>query len=503
MTRNRSLVARLFLLLAAAVLLAGPVLAQGLRLPVVIGDHMVLQRGGAVPVWGWAEPGAEVSVEFKGQTKTATAGDDGKWRVDLDAMDASAEPAEMTIVSGNQTIKVLDILVGDVWLCSGQSNMEWRIKQSANPQQEIANANWPQIRHIATPHTQSMTPQDDANAQWTVCSPQTAENYTAVGYYFARRLHQELGVPIGLLNCTWGGTRIEPWTPVSGFAKVEQTRGIYVDTVRRLPGTELFRQLDAEDPNQALGPLPPYNRHQQPTMLYNAMMAPLVPYAIKGSIWYQGEANRADGMEYFYKTRALVEGWREVWENPELPYYFVQIAPFRYGNDDPNRLPELWEAQSRVEREINHTGMVVISDIGNINDIHPKNKQDVGLRLANLALHQAYGRSELVFSGPRFDSIDARGDEGVIVVTFTQTAAGLKSRDGQSLTHFEVAGADGTWHPADAAIMSANPIKVIVSSDAVAEPVAVRLGWHKTAEPNLMNSAGLPASPFRAGELPD
>lgn len=495
---TRSVAQCVFLTLLTVLMTVSPALGAGLKLPAIIGDHMVLQRAASVPVWGWAEPGAEVAVSFKGQTHTAKADADGKWRVNLDPMRASTEPAEMTVKSGDQTLTVADILIGDVWLCSGQSNMEWPVRASANPEQEIANADWPQIRRIATAHTQSMTPLDDAQTSWSVCSPQTVAGYTAVGYYFGRHLHKELGVPIGLLDCNWGGTRIEPWTPVTGFAKVEQTMNIYEDTVRRLPGTDLFKELDAKNPGEKLEPLPPYDKHQQPTMLYNAMIAPFVPYAIKGSIWYQGESNRADGMAYFYKTKALVEGWREVFENSDLPYYFVQIAPFKYGNDDPLQLPELWAAQNRVEREIDQTGMVVISDIGNIDDIHPKNKQDVGLRLANLALHQTYGKSELVYSGPRFDSMDVK--DGVAWVIFNHSADGLASRDGEPLTHFEIAGADGVWHQAKAEVYKANPIKVSVSSPNVAEPVAVRFGWHKTATPNLMNSAGLPASPFRYDE---
>ena len=501
MTRTRSLVPRVFLFLLAAVLLTCPALAQGLKLPAVISDHMVLQRADAVPVWGWAEPGAEVTVQFKGQTKTAKAGADGRWRVDLDPMRASTEPAEMTIKSGDQTLTVADILIGDVWLCSGQSNMEWSIQQSANPDEEIANANWPLIRHIKTPRAQSMTPLEDAECAWTVCSPQTAAGYTAVGYYFARHMHQELGVPIGLLNCSWGGTRIEPWTPVTGFAKVDETRAIYEQVVRRLPGTDLFKELDAQNPGEALQPLPPYEKHQDPTMLYNAMMVPFVPYAITGSIWYQGESNRADGMQYFYKKKAMIEGWREVWEKPNLPFYFVQIAPYQYGQDDPHQLPLLWEAQARVETDIEHTGMVVISDIGDISNIHPKNKQDVGLRLANLALHQQFGKEDLVANGPRLESLEQAG--GKLVVSFSSVGEGLASRDNQPLTTFELAGADGQWHAAAAELYADHPNQVVVSSPDVAKPVAVRFAWHKVATPNLMNSAGLPAAPFRAGQLPE
>lgn len=496
--------------------------AQTLRLPVVIGDHMVLQRDMPVTIWGWASPGQAVEVSFKNQTVTTRADDAGAWRLPLIPMQADAEPATMTITSGDETLTVKDVLVGEVWLCSGQSNMEWRVKGVDHAADEIASARWPQIRHIETPHVPALLPQDDADAEWVVCSPDTVGEFTAVGYFFGRKLHQELNVPIGLLNCTWGGTRIEPWTPIEGFAKVPELKDIYEAAEAKRPDSETYHAnavsylkdlrawLDASEENlKADKPLTepaafpdalnPAVDRTTPTALYNGQMAPFVPFTIRGSIWYQGEANRRDGMMYFHKTRALLLGWRELWDRPDLPYYFVQIAPFQYSNDNPYELPALWEAQARVEKEIEHTGMVVVSDIGNLQDIHPTNKQDVGLRLANMALNRTYGHNNILDSGPRYESMTVEGNK--LLVTFENAGESLAVRGGGALNCFELAGESQPWTPAKAEIVTPNT--VAVTADGIDKPVAVRFGWHKLAEPNLTNSVGLPASPFRAGEPPN
>lgn len=501
--------------------LALPALAQDLRLPSIISDHMVLQRHQPVAVWGWAEPGSEVAVSFKGQTHTATADDAGRWRVDLESMNADADPAQMTITSGDQTLTLNDILVGEVWLCSGQSNMEWSVQRSDNAEQEIAAANWPQIRHIKAPHRPSMTPMDDIDAQWQVCSPDTAAAFTAVGYYFGRQLHRELNVPIGLINCSWGGTLIEPWIPLSGFAAVPELKDQYGEIAAKQPDSpaykalasaymeELNRWLDASkkqvteqeplaEPPAFPDQLKPYTSHQSPTVLFNGMLQPFIPYTLRGSIWYQGESNRARGMQYLDYTRAQLLGWRAYWERPDLPYYYVQIAPYQYGDDHPHELPRFWEAQAQIEKQIPHTGMVVIHDIGNLNDIHPGNKQGVGKRLANMALKRTYGRSEIIDSGPRFESMRVEGDK--LLLNFSHAADGLASRDGEALNWFEIAGEAEPWTEATAEIVA--PDTIAVSAEGISTPVAVRFAWHKLAEPNLVNSADLPAAPFRAGEPP-
>ncbi len=453
--------------------------AEALRLPAVLSDHMVLQREARVPVWGWAEPGATVVVRFKGQAHRARAGEDGRWRVDLDPMEADAAPATLTVSSGERALAVDDVLVGEVWLCGGQSNMAWPMSRADDAEREIARADWPQIRHLRAPKNPRPHPQDDLDAQWTVCSPTTAPRYTAVGYYFARRLHEELGVPIGLLNCSWGGTRIEPWIPIEGYAATPELEATY-------------RTLTDH-------PLPDEPGRQDPTALYNGMIAPIVPFAIRGAIWYQGEASRRDGMAYVDKTRALVAGWRAAWNMPQMPYYFVQISPYQYRYDDPELLPRFWEAQAAITDAISHTGMVVISDVGDIDDLHPTNKRDVGIRLANLALKHDYGRDGLVAHSPRLRHM--RIDGQTVRLTFDRVGDGLRARDGRPLDWFELAGAHHPWTPATARIVAADAVELIARG--VPDPVGARLGWHKHAQPNLVNSAGLPAEPFRTGREPE
>ncbi len=517
----KRLVAPSVFVLALCALLVTSVAAEPLRLPAIFSDHMVLQQGTPVAVWGWADAGDEVTVTFNGQSVSDTADAEGEWRVNLKPLQASAEPAELIVKSGDETLTVRDVLVGEVWLCSGQSNMEWRVENVNNAEQEVADANWPLIRHIDAPHRPSMLPQDDIETQWEVCSPETVGDFTAVGYFFGRKLHQELDVPIGLVNCSWGGTRIEPWTPLTGFAQVPALDALYQVIRSKQPDSVSYRTAAeqyikamrqwADQAEENLSqkqlisepqPFPqqfvPYTDRQDPTTLYRGMMDPFTPYTIRGSIWYQGEANRADGMMYLEKTRALLLGWRQVWEKPDLPYYFVQIAPYRYGNENPQVLARLWEAQEAIEKEIDNTGMVVVNDIANLEDIHPRNKQDVGARLANMALKRDYGRKEIVDSGPRYKSMRVEGNK--LLVTFDNAADGLKSRDGEALNWFELAGEAQPWTEAKAEVVSKDT--VAVSAEGIDKPVAVRFAWDKLAVPNLVNSVGLPTSPFRAGEPP-
>lgn len=444
------------------------------KLPAVIGDNMVLQRNAEVPVWGWDTAGTEVTVSLGKAKVSAKADESGKWMVKLPAMKAGG-PHEMT-VAGSNTVTVKNILFGEVWLCSGQSNMEWTVGRSNNPKEEIAAAKHPNIRHIKIPHRPSDKAESDVPSKgWEVCSPETVANFTAVGYFFGRHLQQELDVPIGLLGSNWGGTRIEPWTPPEGFKQVPALK-------------EIADNLDKFPTKNAKGAI----NHQSPLALYNGMISPLLPYEIRGAIWYQGESNLRDGLLYEQKMYALIKGWRTIWNNPELPFYFVQIAPYHYGNADPGLLAELWEAQANV-LSLPHTGMAVVTDIGNLKDIHPRNKQDVGKRLALWALAKNYGKSDLVYSGPTYKGIKVEGNK--VRVSFDHVGAGLASRDEKPLNHFTIAGQDGKFVEATATIEDNT---VVVSSPDVAEPKAVRFGWHKLAEPNLMNKDGLPAVQFRS-----
>ncbi len=452
-------------------------------LPSIIGSHMVLQRGVECPIWGWADPGEEISVSFARQNHTATAGKDGRWSVRLSPLKASADGRAMTI-KGNNTVKLEDVVVGEVWLCSGQSNMEWTVARSNNPGEEAAKGNHPRIRHIKIPHRPSAKAESNVpSTGWQQATSQTVPNFTAVGYFFGRELMNELDVPVGLIGSNWGGTRIEPWTTPAGFKSVPALKSI-ADKLDTFPSKRKVK-------NKKTGKVTEAINHQTPLALYNGMISPLVPYAIKGALWYQGESNNGEGMLYHEKMKALINGWRKLWNNPELPFYYVQLAPYVYRGDNRQfQLPGIWQAQLAT-LSVPHTGMAVTTDIGNIKDIHPKNKQDVGKRLALWALAKNYGRKGVVYSGPLYKGHKAEGSS--IRVSFSEIGGGLKSLDGKALTHFEVAGDDKKFAKAQARI---DGDTVVVSSDAVGKPEHVRFGWHESAEPNFGNKAGLPASPF-------
>ncbi|QDT04591.1 hypothetical protein K227x_29830 [Rubripirellula lacrimiformis] len=512
---------------AATVLLLSvwtSVVSADVRVPSIFGDHMVVQQEKPVRLWGWADPAEKVMASWNQDggdqhQATGTADANGRWEIELPAMKASSQPATLTI-RGNNAITFNDLLVGEVWLCSGQSNMAWTVASSNDAAKEIAAANFPLIRQIQVARKSDMVPQDDFEGQWAVCSPSTVGAFTAAGYFMARKLHRELGVPIGLVNSSWGGTRVEPWTPPNGFQAVPVLSSIYESIMGRTPGSPSYQQrlsqhisettswLDdarkALDANSSAGPSPgfpgqllPFKSHQDPTMLYNAMIHPIVGYPIRGAIWYQGESNHGEGMLYFEKKKALIGGWRQLWEQGDFPFYYVQIAPYHYGNEDPTILAEFWEAQAAVE-QIENTGMVVINDIGNISDIHPTNKQDVGDRLAMLALKNDYGKSDLVASSPQVESLDVL--KGELKLNFSSTGGGLKTRDGKAPSHFEIIGSgSGGFQPAIAAV---DGDSVTLRCSDVSNPVAYRFAWDKLAEPNLMGATGLPVSACRGGEVP-
>ena len=454
----------------------------------IIGSHMVLQRDSACPIWGWAEQGEEVTVEFAGQKKSAKPDAAGKWMVKLDAMKANATGQTMSI-RGKNTLALEDVVVGEVWLCGGQSNMEWTVSGAANPKDEIAAGDHPLIRHIKVNNQGAVKPDEKVvSGGWQNASPQTVGGFTAVGYYFAREVRKSVDVPIGLLNANWGGTRIEPWTPPSGFKAVPALKDI-ADKLDQFPSKS--EKPDKADPTKMVTNV----NIQTPLALFNGRIAPIVPFALRGALWYQGESNNGEGMLYFEKMKALIAGWRDVWQMPNMPFYYVQLAPFIYKGANAENLARIWEAQTAALK-IPHTGMAVLTDIGNTTDIHPKNKQEVGRRLALWALAKDYGKAGTVFSGPIFKS--AKFDGGKATLTF-EHGAGLKSKDDQSLTHFTIAGDDKTFVPAKAEISGDT---IIVSAEGVAKATAVRFGWSHDAEPNLFNGAGLPASPFRTDDWP-
>ncbi|MEX0727294.1 MAG: sialate O-acetylesterase [Planctomycetaceae bacterium] len=484
---------------------AGPASAD-VRLPAVVGSNMVLQRDKPIHLWGWASPDEKVTVTLGDESKTTTADAEGNWSVDLNELPAGG-PHQISI-AGNNTVTLDNVLVGEVWVCSGQSNMEWGVRSSTNGEQEIANAKYPKIRLFHIPKVPSGTPQDNVNAAWVECSPETIPNFSAVSYFFGLRLYQELDIPVGLINTSWGGTRIEPWTTINGFKSVPalssivdmigQANAAYVEqcaaTIELLKNDWLPKAQAAAAAGEPI-PTPPawpahaLNANQQPTGLYNGMVHAIRPLAVRGAIWYQGESNLTEGMLYHEKMKALIHGWREFW-GEEMPFYFVQLAPFKYGAA-PDLLPQIWEAQTAT-LAVPHTGMAVTTDIATTDNIHPPNKQDVGKRLALWALAKTYGKRDLVYSGPLFKSMSIKGNKAIL--SFDHVGGGLASRDGQPLSHFTIAGENGEFVPAEAKIEGET---LVVTADQVENPKAVRFGWDQLAEPNLMNTEGLPASPFR------
>ena len=452
---------RVFRLLSMCVAMAlfglMPVLAiADVALSGLFSTNMVLQHERPVPVWGTARPGETLSVSIAGQTKTVKTDAKGNWKVTLDAMKAGGP--HVLSVKGDNAITVEGVLIGEVWLCSGQSNMEWIVLHSKNHDAEMAAAKYPQIRLLHVRTRSSEKPSTVVKAPWQVCSRKTIAYFPAVAYFYGRRLHKELNVPVGLIVSAADGTRIEPWTPALG-----------VESVAALAGKD--KPVDGK--------------------LYNGMIHPLVPYAMRGVIWYQGEGNVGDGMLYYHRMRALINGWRATWGQGDFPFYYVQLAPLNWGGKPKDQLPAIWEAQTEALK-ISNTGMVVTNDVGNIGTAHPRNKQAVGNRLAVLALAKTYAQRNLVYSGPLYKSMRIEGDK--IRLALDHVAGGLASRDGKPLSWFTIAGADKKFV---SAVANIDGTSVVVSSPAVKRPVAVRFGWHQIAEPNLMNKAGLPASSFR------
>lgn len=444
-----------------------------IQLSSIFSDHMVLQRDKNIKVWGKAESGEEISLSIAGQNKSSKADEKGLWEIQLDKMSAGG-PHEM-VVKGKNEIRIKDVLIGEVWICSGQSNMEWTVKKSNDAKMEIENGNHPMIRHIKAPRHLSLNPLDDINAKWKVCSPNTVGDFTACGYYMARKLNKELKVPIGLINSSWGGTRIEPWTAEEGFNLVPELKKI-AENVK----TNRVKKIK------------PQRKH--PSVMYNGMVSGYAGYGIRGAIWYQGEANRGDGHQYTKKMKALISGWRKVMNNGDFPFYFVQIAPFQYKKEDPTRLARFWEAQENTLDVVQNTGMVITNDIGNIKDIHPRNKQDVGLRLAILALVETYQKKIEPYKSPRLEKINQSNDK--IKLQFDHVGTGLVSSNDQPLNHFEISADGKKFVPAKANISAKN--EVTVSADEISKPVAVRFAWHKLATPNLASNEGFPVGAFKA-----
>ena len=497
------------LLIVACAIAAAP---AEVKLPAVFGEHMVLQRGIALPVWGWETAGGKVTVSIAGQTRTATADAKGKWSVKLDAMEAGG-PHVMKVV-GSSTVELADVLVGEVWLCSGQSNMAMSVRGCNDYQQEQAAADLPKIRMMAVARTPAETPQEHCKGTWAVCSPQTVGGFSATAYFFGRKLHKDLGVPVGLINSSWGGTPVQSWACIEDQQAEPKLAELMASWKKQLEAYDpaaakarYEKQLAAWQEKakaaKAAGKRAPRRPRMagsprlsshRPANLYNGMIAPLAPYAIRGGIWYQGESNagRYKSSLYGMQLAMMIRNWRRLWGQGDFPFEWVQLPNFRTPQKEPVETSGWVIVQEEMLKtlKVPNTGMAVTIDVGMANNIHPKNKQAVGKRLALWALAKTYGK-DVVACGPLYKSMSKSG--GRITVTFDHVGGGLLAKGGK-LEGFALAGPDTKFVWADAKIEGD---KVVVSSAEVKDPAAVRYAWATNPKCTLFNKAGLPASPFR------
>ena len=480
-------------------------------LPDVISDGMVLQQKQKVPIWGKADPGEAITVRFAGQSKKTIASADGNWIVKLDPVVANATPASM-IIAGNNTIELKNILVGEVWLVAGQSNMQRRLSETADGEAASAAADHPLIRLFNVSRQVAFKHGPPPLARWLECSPQTVKEFSAAGYYFGVELQKELRVPIGLINSSYGGSQAEAWTPTEYLLAsndlrptVERTKIWDQERPRvRVEYDEALKKWRAEaDQARAAGARPSpspavpdaLREYRIASSIYNGMIAPLIPFHIRGAIWYQGESNEARAQQYGLLLPTMIRAWRERWGEGNFPFGIVQLPNYRDPKPEPS--DEAWshlrEAQRLTALNTPNTGLIVTIDIGEARDIHPKNKLGVGKRMARWALADVYGR-KLTKSGPMFREARVAGPK--MIVKFDEVGVGLRIRDGDKLEEFTIAGDDGVWHWANAKI--AGKDRVEVWSESVAKPVAVRYAFNNNPKhPNLTNETGLPAAPFR------
>ena len=504
------------MILFLAILLVAPVARANVAVPDVIGNAMVLQRDQAVPIWGTADPGETVVVKFASQTRNTKAGSDGKWQVTLSSMPASATPGTMTI-SGNNTITLGDVLVGEVWIVSGQSNMQFTLAESADGEAAIAAANDAAIRLFNINRKVAFQHESGPLALWQPVSPSSVRGFSAAGYYFAAQLRDALHIPIGMINSSYGGTQAEAWTPVEYLLAspdlrpcVDRTK-IWDEERPRVKAEYEQRMQDwreAAEKAKAEGARAPSEPRVPDALresriaasLYDRMIAPLIPYAIRGVVWYQGESNEGRAQQYEVLLPTLIKAWRERWGEGNFPFGIVQLPNYRDVRPEPSDEPwsYLREAQRRAALTTPNSGLIVTIDIGEAHDIHPKDKLDVGKRMARWALVTAY-HYKMTASGPVFRNAKLRGSK--LVVTFDDVGKGLRIRNGGKLEEFAVAGADHQWHWASAKSEGRN--RVAVWSDAVPHPVAVRYAFNSNPRnPNLTDDAGLPAAPFRSDSWP-
>ncbi len=491
---------RLLVLAATITAWSATTLAADLKLPAVFGDHMVLQRDTPLPVWGWAEPGQTVTVALNNQTAEATANAEGRWRVDLNAMPAGG-PYELTVTAGSDSQTYNDVMLGEVWVCSGQSNMDMRLVKIWDDARIVQDLKREGLRLFRVERAIADTPQDDLIAAWTRCEPAEARMFSAVAYFMGAKLQQELGVTVGLIHTAYGGTPAEAWTATDRLAADPELTSTLESWEQRV--ASYHADLAAYETAKAAGTTSANPPAEPPALyapggLFNAMVHPLIPYAVRGAVWYQGESNVWRAMQYEPLLTALIEDWRQRWAQDAFAFGVVQLPNY----ENPPRVPrgifswaELRETQLRVAQHLEDVGLAVTIDLGDPTDIHPVNKQPVGERLARWALAQTYGQP-LVYSGPIYTTHEIVGDQ--VILHFDHVGEGLAARDGGPLKGFVIAGPDRKFRWAKAVV---DGDRIVVSEAKVTTPLAVRYAWADNPYwANLINREGLPASPFRTDD---
>ncbi len=499
---------KLILLASLALTLTGSVRAE-LKLPAIIGDHMVLQQKHTNPIWGWDTPGTSVTVTFSGQTHTAKAGTDGKWMVKLRPVPANATPQKIAI-AGTSKRELSDVLVGEVWMCSGQSNMQWSMSQTYTGDIEGAASNHPNIRLISVPQVGVQELKNDFQGKWEAANAETAKSFSAIGFLYGRYIHEIVGVPVGLIDNSWGGSAAEAWIRRETIERDPRFAALMARTVKRekdLLSPEGMKnaedaqakwQVDSEKAKAAKKAAPArpaqyLSGNARPGNIFAGVVNPTLGYGIKGVIWYQGESNAGQAYEHGELFPFLIEQWRKEWAQPDLSFYWVQLADFKAEKPEPgdSDWAELRETQTKALR-LPHTGQAVIIDVGEGRDIHPRNKYDVASRLVRWALVKDYGL-KFPYRSPEFKSVAIAGNTAT--VTIDCFGSSLKAFDVVEARGFAVCGADKVWQWATAKVVG--PDKVEVTSAKVAAPIAVRYAWADNPVCNLYSADGLPVTPFR------
>ena len=512
---------KLFSILLCNAVLAFTLLAE-IKTPAVIGNNMVLQQNHKNPIWGWGNSGESIKLTIANQSHETKADKKGYWKMTLDPMKASTTPKTMTI-QGSSTLKYENILIGEVWVCSGQSNMGWSVGQSDDKDLESMSAKFPNLRLISVPQVGTQEPQNDFNGKWDATTPETAINFSAVGYFFGSKLHQILDIPVGLIDNAWGGSACEAWIPRDRLNKMAVAKP-YMDQWRKTEETFDFEKLQkayheklkgwqtkASAASKAGKPAPggrpraPRNQmtgQHRPANLYNGVLNPIIGYGIKGAIWYQGESNSNRAHAYRDVFPLMIQSWRDEWKQGDFSFYWVQLADFQNEQDEPvsENWPELREAQTLTLDKLKNVGEAVIIDVGEGRDIHPRNKQTVANRLLRNALAKDYGY-DLPHQSPRYKDMAIKG--GKVTVTFDHVGAGLYCFDTREPVGFAICGKDQKFVWADAKLMGKD--KVELWSDKIKEPVAVRYAWMNNPVCNLFRKDGsvtLPVTPFRTDDFP-